>query len=137
MLSPQLYDHIGAGYCNYRRPDPRIAAGVMDALGDAKTVINIGAGAGSYEPRDRFVIAVEPSETMIRQRPEGSALAVQASAMDLPFRDRAFDAAMAILTVHHWPDRSRGLAEMRRARHEWHLHNSHLGTADDSLLADG
>lgn len=74
MLSPQLYDHIGAGYRDYRRPDPRIAAVVMDALGGAKTVINIGASAGSYEPRDRFVIAVEPSETIIQQRPETARL---------------------------------------------------------------
>lgn len=111
---PQLYDEIGLGYAHYRRPDPRIAAAILDALGDAESVVNVGAGAGSYEPSDRAVVAVEPSLEMIRQRREGSAPVVQASAMDLPFRDGAFAAGLAILTVHHWPDRARGLAELVR-----------------------
>jgi ubiquinone/menaquinone biosynthesis C-methylase UbiE len=113
-MSTGLYEKIGVNYANYRRPDPRIAAAIANALGDAKTLVNIGAGAGSYEPKDRNVIAVEPSETMIRQRRPGAAPVVCASAMALPFRDGAFEAATALLTVHHWPDPMRGLAEMTR-----------------------
>ena len=114
----QLYDTIGIGYEYYRRPDRRIATAILDALGDAATVVNVGAGAGSYEPADRSVVAVEPSLAMIRQRPPGSAPVVQASAMHLPFRDAAFAAALAVLTVHHWADRMRGLTELARvARH--------------------
>jgi len=110
----ELYDEIGVGYRNSRRPDPRIATAIFHALGEAETVVNVGAGAGSYEPPDRSVVAVEPSMTMIRQRRVGSAPAVQASATDLPFRDATFEAALAILTVHHWPDRARGLGELAR-----------------------
>ncbi|HEX8674558.1 MAG TPA: class I SAM-dependent methyltransferase [Longimicrobium sp.] len=111
---PQLYDEIGLGYAHYRRPDPRIGAPILGALGDAASVVNVGAGAGSYEPSDRAVVAVEPSLEMIRQRRAGSAPVVQASATDLPFPDDSFEAALAILTVHHWPDRARGLAELAR-----------------------
>lgn len=111
---PQLYDSIGHSYAQYRRPDPRIATAIAAALGDARTVVNIGAGAGSYEPADRNVVAVEPSETMIRQRPHASAPVIRASAMALPFRDAQFDAALAIFTVHHWPDQLGGLREMAR-----------------------
>lgn len=114
---PQLYDGIGKNYAAYRKPDPRIAAAIMTALGDAQRVVNIGAGAGSYEPKDRDLVAVEPSLTMIRQRPAGGAPGVRASAIDLPFPDSAFDAALAIFTVHHWPDQQRGLLEMRRVAH--------------------
>jgi SAM-dependent methyltransferase len=110
----QLYDEIGIGYRSYRRPDPRIAAAIIRALGEADTVVNVGAGAGSYEPAHRSVVAVEPSLAMIRQRPVGSAPVVQASATHLPFRDAAFAAALAVLTVHHWPHRARGLAELVR-----------------------
>jgi SAM-dependent methyltransferase len=110
----QLYDSIGKGYADYRRPDPHIAAAVIGALAAAQSIVNVGAGAGSYEPADRSVVAVEPSPTMISQRPASAAPVVCASAMDLPFRDDAFDAALAIFTVHHWPDRMRGLSEMRR-----------------------
>ncbi len=110
----QLYDTIGAHYAKYRRPDPRIAAAITAAIGDAGYVVNVGAGAGSYEPKDRAVIAVEPSETMIRQRTAASTLVVRASAMSLPFRDGEFDAALAILTVHHWSDQGVGLREMSR-----------------------
>ena len=110
----ELYDEIGVGYRKLRRPDPRIAAAIALALGDATTVVNVGAGAGSYEPVDRSVIAVEPAKTMIRQRRAGSAPVVQASATGLPFRDESFAAALAVLTVHHWPDRARGLDEMAR-----------------------
>jgi SAM-dependent methyltransferase len=110
----QLYDTIGATYQDYRRPDARIATVIARALGNAQTVVNVGAGTGSYEPRDRAVVAIEPSLTMIRQRPRGSAPAVQASALQLPFRNGAFAAALAVLTVHHWPDRPRGLTELTR-----------------------
>ncbi len=110
----QLYDEIGSGYRNYRRPEPRIAAAIWRALGQADSVVNVGAGAGSYEPTDRFVVAVEPSMTMIRQRRSGSAPVVQASATHLPFRDASFAAALAILTMHHWPDQARGLDELAR-----------------------
>jgi SAM-dependent methyltransferase len=114
----QLYDAIGLGYEHYRRPDRHIVAAVLDALGDADTVVNVGAGTGSYEPADRTVVAVEPSLAMIRQRPAGSAPVVQASATHLPFRNGVFGAALAILTVHHWPERMRGLTELARvARH--------------------
>jgi SAM-dependent methyltransferase len=113
-MAEALYDRIGRGYAAYRRPDARIAARVADALGPARSVLNVGAGAGSYEPADRRVAAVEPSVEMVRQRPPGAAPAVRASAEALPFRDGAFDAALAILTLHHWPDWRAGLREMRR-----------------------
>ena len=109
-----LYDTIGKGYADYRRPDPRIAALILDALGDARCVVNIGAGTGSYEPRDRTVIAVEPSATMIAQRPQDASGVVKASAEHLPFADKSFDAATAFLTTHHWSDLDAGLREMAR-----------------------
>lgn len=109
-----LYDRIGTGYSAQRRTDPRIAARIEAALGDARMVINVGAGAGSYEPAGRKVTAVEPSGEMIAQRPAGAAPAVQASAEHLPFPTDAFDAAMAVLTVHHWTHKADGLREMRR-----------------------
>jgi SAM-dependent methyltransferase len=109
-----IYDGIGAGYALRRRPDPRIAVLIASALADAHTVINIGAGAGSYEPTDRIVQAVEPSDTMIAQRPANAAPCVRASAEALPFEKGAFDAAMAVLTIHHWSDWRAGLREMRR-----------------------
>ena len=117
-MSRQLYDTIGRGYDAYRRPDPRLAAAIAAALGAAASVVNVGAGAGSYEPADRPVLAVEPSAAMLRQRRPGAAPAVQASATDLPFRDATFGAALAVLTVHHWPDRARGLAELGRVARE-------------------
>lgn len=108
------YDRIGHGYTELRQPDPRIAAHVEAALGGARSVVNVGAGAGSYEPADRDVTAVEPSDVMIAQRPPGSAPVVKASAEALPFEADSFDAAMAMITVHHWPDHRAGLAEMTR-----------------------
>ena len=117
-MTTHLYDQIGVNYRAHRRPDPRIAAAIVDALGPARTVLNVGAGAGSYEPTDRRVVAVEPSPEMIRQRPPGAAPVLQASATALPFADRTFDATLAILTLHHWPDRARGLAELRRVSRE-------------------
>ena len=108
------YERIGHGYATARREDPRVAAHVRDALAPARTVVNVGAGTGSYEPADRRVVAVEPSPTMIRQREARSPLIVRATADRLPFADRAFDAGMAVLTVHHWPDPAAGLQELRR-----------------------
>jgi SAM-dependent methyltransferase len=110
----QVYDRIGARYRRGRQEDPRIAAPLWNALADASPVLNVGAGSGSYEPRDRPVVAAEPSAVMLAQRPAGAAPAVRAVAEALPFRDGAFGAAMGVLTVHHWDDRARGLAEMRR-----------------------
>lgn len=104
----------GAGYASRRRTDPRIARVIHDALGDARTVLNVGAGAGSYEPADRHVVAVEPSAAMRRQRPPGAVPALDASAEALPFDDGVFDAAMATVTVHQWRDLARGLGELRR-----------------------
>lgn len=113
-MTELAYDQMGLGYSAVRRPEPRIAAQIEAALGEARTVLNVGAGAGSYEPTDREVTAVEPSRTMIAQRPPGSAPVVEAFAEDLPFEDDSFDAAMAIITVHHWSDARAGLGEMAR-----------------------
>jgi SAM-dependent methyltransferase len=108
------YDRIGRSYTRTRRADPRVAARLHAALGDARTVVNVGAGTGNYEPGDRTVIAVEPSPTMIAQRGHGTAPVVRAVAEALPFPDGTFDASLAIFTVHHWPDPERGLRELRR-----------------------
>lgn len=108
------YDSIGINYSRLRLPDRRIASVIDDALGTAQTVLNVGAGTGSYEPANRSVTAVEPSLEMIRQRAPTAAKAVQASAENLPFDNKSFDASMAILTVHHWDDQEAGLREMRR-----------------------
>ena len=108
------YDRHGHGYAAHLQADPRIAEYVHRALGDARTVLNVGAGAGSYEPADRRVIAVEPSPVMRAQRPPHLLPAVDATAERLPFDARAFDAAMAMVTVHQWPDHATGLAELRR-----------------------
>jgi SAM-dependent methyltransferase len=108
------YDSMGINYAELRKPDPRIARFITNALGDARTVLNVGAGTGSYEPTDRQVTAVEPSREMIRQRKPGAARVIEASAESLPFPDKSFDASMAILTIHHWTDKRAGLREMRR-----------------------
>ena len=112
-----LYDRIGIDYAALRKPDPRIGRAIEQALGAARTIVNVGAGTGSYEPAGRQVIAVEPSLAMICQRGPAAARVVRASADALPFADASFDAAMAILTVHHWPDREAGLRELRRVSH--------------------
>jgi SAM-dependent methyltransferase len=115
MSMGPLYDAIGTTYSATRREDPRLAATVWSGLGAAETVVNVGAGTGSYEPRDRrIVLAVEPSATMIAQRPADAAPVLQAAAERLPLPDAAFDAAMAVLTDHHWSDRAGGLRELRR-----------------------
>lgn len=130
-VSHPAYDRIGRGYANTRRGDPRIGARIDDALGDARSILNVGAGSGSYEPSDREVTAVEPSAEMIAQRPSGSAPVVQASAESLPFDDDSFDAAMAIISDHHWSDREAGLREMLRvARHRVLILNADPGLAE-------
>ena len=115
MSPPKVdYERHGAPYARHRRSDPRIATRIHAALGDARTVINVGAGTGSYEPADRWLLAVEPSAVMRAQRPPGSAPVISARAEALPFDDDAVDAAMACITVHHWEPASAGLAELRR-----------------------
>lgn len=114
VSNAQLYDSIGVSYTVTRRTEPRIAAQIWAALGDSSTVLNVGAGAGSYEPHDRQVLAVEPSGVMRTQRPPDAAPCVAAAAERLPFGDQSFDAAMAVATVHHWQDPIAGLLEMRR-----------------------
>ena len=114
MRNGPLYDTIGHTYPVTRRTEPRIAAQIWAALGDARTVLNVGAGTGSYEPPDRDVTAVEPSAVMRAQRPPGAAPCLSARAEHLPFADNAFDAAMAVLSDHHWADPVAGLRELRR-----------------------
>jgi SAM-dependent methyltransferase len=109
-----LYDELGQTYSATRRTDPRVAAVISSALADSSTVINIGAGTGSYEPV-QTVVAIEPSPVMIAQRPAGAAPAIQAVAEHIPLRDNCADAALAVLTIHHWSDLAAGVAEMRRA----------------------
>jgi SAM-dependent methyltransferase len=108
------YGRIGSGYAVIRQPDPRIEALVLDALGDARTVVNVGAGAGSYEPADRWVIAVEPSASMRAERPRHRVPAIDSTADALPFDAASIDAAMASVTIHQWPDLEAGLGELRR-----------------------
>lgn len=110
----EKYNLIGVNYAARRKPDPRIARTIEEALGSAQSVLNVGAGSGSYEPAGRDVTAVEPSWEMIRKRIARASHVVQARAECLPFADHSFDAAMAVLTLHHWQDRARGLREMRR-----------------------
>jgi SAM-dependent methyltransferase len=127
------YERHGRSYARHRREDPRIAARIHAALGDARTVVNVGAGAGSYEPRDRWVLAVEPSAVMRAQRPADAAPAIAARAESLPFDDRSVDAAMACVTIHHWSSLDAGLRELRRVARggslqtgEWDRRHGHL-----------
>jgi SAM-dependent methyltransferase len=131
-----LYDQIGQQYTATRRPDPRIAAAIVDALGDAGSVVNVGAGAGAYEPAGRRLVAVEPSWRMIRQRASGAASVVQASAEALPLAAGTFDAALAVLTLHHWADWRRGLAEMKRVAHRLVLFTFEPGEAGKFWLTE-
>ena len=115
MALPHIdYDRHGRTYAQHRCADARIAERIHAALGDARTVLNVGAGTGNYEPRDRWVVAVEPSATMRASRPPAAAPAIAASAESLPLDDDSIDAAMACLTIHHWREPERGLAELRR-----------------------
>ena len=114
MTTGRLYERIGGGYARHRRSDPRILAQLDRALGDARTVLNVGAGSGSYEPAGRQVVAVEPSTVMLAQRGGGAAPAVQGVAEALPVADHAVDAALAVLTLHHWGDVRAGLGELQR-----------------------
>jgi len=115
MARPRVdYEQHGQTYARHREADPRIADRIRAALGDARTVVNVGAGSGSYEPTDRWLLAVEPSATMRAQRPSNAAPAIAASAEALPFDDDAFDAAMACVTIHHWDPPEAGLGELRR-----------------------
>jgi len=113
-MSSPTYNRMGLNYSDFRQPDPRIEAAIWEALGDARSVVNVGAGAGSYEPSDREVVAVEPSPVMIAQRPPRAAPALEGVAEALPLADKSVDAAMGVLTIHHWPDLEAGIAEMRR-----------------------
>ena len=114
MEAAPAYDVIGLGYSATRREEPRIAQQIWDALGDATSVANIGAGTGNYEPRDRDVIAVEPSVVMRAQRPQGAAPAIEGTAESIPLESGSVDAALAVMTDQHWLDRARGLEEMQR-----------------------
>ena len=114
MAAAELYDDIGTGYALGRRTDPRWMTAILAALGTARSIADVGAGTGSYEPHERQVLALEPSSRMIGQRPPDASPAVRAVAEALPLRDHAVDAAMAVLTVHHWTDWRAGLAELRR-----------------------
>jgi hypothetical protein len=115
---PPVYDEIGVTYGKTRREDPRLRRLILEALGDAESVVNVGAGSGSYEPRDRFVLAVEPSVRMIRQRAEGAAAAVRAVAECLPLATGCVDASLAVLTAQHWTNQTAGMAEMCRVARE-------------------
>lgn len=131
-----LYDRIGGAYVETRRPDPRIARVIREALGDAGSVVNIGAGSGSYEPTDIEVFPVEPSELMIRQRPPSLPPAIRGTAEALPLPDKSVDAALAFLTAHHWEDRPAAFAEIRRVtrkRAVFFTHEPHapFGWLDD------
>lgn len=131
-----LYDAIGTRYSNYRRPDPRIATALNAELGQAVSIVNIGAGVGSYEPRDRSLVAVEPSRLMISQRAKSGPPVVQARAESLPFRDAAFDVATAILTIHHWADVERGLCEAQRVTRGRIVLLTWVGFGQDFWLLD-
>jgi SAM-dependent methyltransferase len=126
------YSTLAVDYANVRRPDPRIGAQLAAALGAARTVINVGAGTGSYEPTDREVTAVEPSAEMRSKRDPALPPAIDATADALPFEDDTFDAALAVLTIHHWPDLEAGLAELRRVTRGPVV----IMTADPEALAD-
>lgn len=132
----EFYDAIGIGYRDYRRPDPRIQALITEALADTGSVLNVGAGAGSYEPQDRPTVAVEPSSVMIEQRAAELNPVVRAYAEALPFADSSFDTTLALLTVHHWPDRLAGLRELARVARRSAVIFTHDGFTDNFWLMD-
>lgn len=113
-LVSALYDKIGRTYSGRREADPRIAAAITLALDGCTSILNVGAGSGSYEPTSKSVVALEPSRTMIAQRPHDAAPVVQGVAESLPFRDQSFDAVLGILTLHHWKNKEKGFSECRR-----------------------
>jgi len=131
-----LYDTIGIRYHNYRRPDPRIGELILKEIGPSDRVVNVGAGVGSYEPPGRSVVAVEPSWEMISQRDRGATPIVRAVAESLPFRDKTFDTATAILTTHHWSDMDQGLREMRRVARGRIVLLTWVGFAEHFWLVD-
>jgi SAM-dependent methyltransferase len=131
-----LYDRIGGAYAATRRPDPRIARVIRAALGDAASVVNIGAGSGSYEPADLEVVPVEPSELMIQQRPSSLPPAVRGVAEALPLPDKSVDAALAFLSAHHWADRSAAFAEIRRVARKRAVFFTHDPDASFGWLDD-
>jgi len=131
-----LYDKIGAGYAGTRRADPRIAGAIRAALGDAASVVNIGAGSGSYEPTDLRVVPVEPSETMIRQRPASLPPALLGTAEQLPLPAKSVDAALAVLAAHHWRDRPGAFAEIRRVARKRAVFFTHDPDASFGWLDD-
>jgi SAM-dependent methyltransferase len=129
------YDQIGRTYKATRRSDPRLAAAIWRSLGDARRVLNVGAGTGAYEPPDRAVVALEPSGVMIAQRPPAAAPVLQGSAESLPFEDESFDAVMTVLSDHHWQDRARALSELGRvARSRVVLFNADPAQAEQFWL---
>lgn len=136
-MPERLYDQIGTGYARTRRTDPRIAAIVWDRLGTGTSLLNVGAGTGSYEPACRCVVAVEPSAAMRAQRPEGAARCVAGTAEALPFSDNSFDVVMSVFSHWHWTDQRKGLAEMRRvARQRVLLISLDRKVADKFWLVD-
>ena len=134
-VSP-LYDRIGVQYSQYRKPDIRIGAALMRAIGDRQKILNLGAGVGAYEPLDRDVVALEPSRVMISQRPRNIAPVVQGQAERLPFKDNAFDICMAILTLHHWSDIEAGLKEAIRVARKRLLLLTWIGFTEEFWLVD-
>jgi hypothetical protein len=131
-----IYDRIGVGYTAHRRPDPRIQALIDDALGDAVTVLNVGAGTGSYEPTDRQLIALERSMVMIEARAADAAPVVQGRSEALPFPDDSFDVGMALMTTHHWDDWRAGIAELQRVSERQVLYVIEPGNHNGFWLID-
>ncbi len=131
-----LYDTIGTEYSDYRRPDARIAAALFPEIGQRQRIVNLGAGAGAYEPDERNLVAVEPSRVMISQRPQNGSAAVQARAESLPFKDGAFDVATAFLTIHHWSDLETGLREALRVAQKRLVMLTWIGFVGDFWLLD-
>jgi SAM-dependent methyltransferase len=135
-VTHKVYDKIGVGYNTYRKPDPRIAAALSREIGTAERIINIGAGAGSYEPIDRYLVALEPSWAMIEQHPKNGSFCVQGFSEALPFRDQTFDVGLAILTIHHWANIAKGLKEAMRVNKQRLILLTWIGFKEDFWLLD-